>query len=168
MKVLTEEDARELLNGESLDSFISQLSNRLELLGGTRWTPVNSGRQIALARLFAYLVKGDSRICLYVTDWSIGTEVLDLFYGYRRSIGEGRLLIDAPVHLFDRADEEALVSLLSMVFFFSWDASVFDLAGRMLLRTSHGGWLEVRGSGDKAIAEALFELERLQLPAWGS
>jgi hypothetical protein len=166
MKILTKEEAREMLQGKMLDSFTAQLSDRLQLVGGTYSTPINSGAQIALSRLFAYLVLRDAPVCLYITAWSVApsAENLDLFYGYRRSVGEIRPLIEAPIHLFERADEDALVSLLCMVFFFFWDASVFDLAGRSLLRTSHDGWLEVRARDETAIKEVAIELENYRIP----
>jgi hypothetical protein len=126
--------------------------------------PVNSGVQIALSKLFAYLLLRDSPVCLYVTCWGVGTEHLDLFYGYRRSLGEKRPLIDAPVHLFDRTDEDTFISVLCMVFFFSWDASVFDLAGRSLLQTSHDGWLEVRTSDQALVKDVAVELEKYRVP----
>jgi hypothetical protein len=164
MKILSKEDALELLSGKSLDAFIAQLSGQLQLVENTYAAPVNSGVQIALSKLFAYLLLRDSPVCLYVTCWGVATEHLDLFYGYRRSLGEKRPLIDAPVHLFDRTDEDAFISVLCMVFFFSWDASVFELAGRSLLQTSHDGWLEVRTSDQALVKDVAVELEKYRVP----
>ena len=164
MKTLATEDTRELLRGESLDDFIFQLSGHLKLVEGTYSAPVKSGVQIVLAKLIAYVVLGDSPACLYVTGWGVATEHLDLFDGYRRSLGEKRPLIETPVHLFDRTDEATFISILCMVFFFSWDASVFDLAGRSLLRTSHDGWLEVRTNDETLVKDVTVELERYGVP----
>lgn len=159
MRILSIEDARELVRGESLDTFIAQLHSELQIVKGAYSAPAKSGVQIALSKLFAYLVLRSSPVCLYVTGWGVATDQPDLFDGYRRSLGERRPLIEAPVHLFERTDENAFISVLCMVFFFSWDASVFDLAGRSLVQTSHDGWLEVR-AGDEALArEFAAELE---------
>lgn len=164
MKILTKENANEMLGGKPLDAFIAQLSSQLRLVEGSYTAPVNSGVQIALSKLFAYLVFRDSPVCLYVTCWGITTEHLDLFYGYRRSFGENRTLMEAPVHLFERNEEEAFISILCMVFFFSWDASIFDLTGRLLLQTSHDGWLDVR-TNDKALAkDVAVELKSYRVP----
>lgn len=158
MKILTKENANEMLGGKPLDAFITQLSSQLQLVEGYT-APLNSGVQIALSKLFAYLVFRNSPLCLYITCWGIATEHLDLFDGYRRSFGEKRPLIQAPVHLFERTDEDTFISILCMVFFFSWDASIFDLSGRLLLQTSHDGWLDVR-TNDKALAkDVAVELE---------
>ena len=100
-----------------------------------------------------------SLVCLYVTGWGVATEHLDLFDGYRRSLGEKRPLIEAPVHLFERTDEDPFISVLCMVFFFSWDASVFDIDGRLLLQTSHDGWLEIRTSDGALVKDVAVELE---------
>jgi hypothetical protein len=162
MKILTKENASGMLGGKSLDAFITQLSSQLQLVEDTYSAPVNSGVQIALSKLFAYLLH--SPVCLYVTCWGIATEHLDLFYGYRRSLGEKRPLIDAPVHLFERTDEDAFISVLCMVFFFSWDASVFDLAGRSLLQTSHDGWLEARTSDEALVKNVAVELKKYRVP----
>ncbi len=159
MRILSKRDSRELLSGKSPDAFMTQLSSQLQLVEGAYSAPINSGVQIALSKLFAYLVLRDSPVCLYVTGWGVATEHLDLFDGYRRSLGETRPLIEAPVHLFERTDEDAFISVLCMVFFFSWDASVFDLAGRTLLQTSHDGWLEVRTSDEALLKDVAVELE---------
>lgn len=164
MKILNKEDARGPLRGESPDAFVAQLSQQLRLVEGAYSAPVNSGVQIAFSKLIAYLVLRDSPVCVYVTAWGIATEHLDLFYGYRRSLGEVRPLVEAPVHVFELSEEDALVSVLSMVLFFSWDASVFDLAGRSLLQTSHDGWLEIRTSDAALFKEVAAELEKYGLP----
>ena len=164
MRILSKEDARELLSGKSPDAFITQLSSQLQLVEGTYSAPLKSGVQIALSRLFAYLMFGDYPVCLYVTGWGVGAEHLDLFYGYRRSLGEKRPLIEAPVHVFERTEEDAFISLLCMVFFFSWDASVFDLAGRSLLQISHDGWLEIRTNDEALLKAVTVELENYRVP----
>jgi hypothetical protein len=164
MKILTKENAGKPLGGKSLDAFIARLYSQLQLVEGAYSAPLRSGKQIALSKLFAYWMLKDSPVCLYVTCWGVGTEHLDLFYGYRRSLGENRPLIEAPVHLFERTDEDAFISILCMVFFFSWDASVFDTAGRSLLQTSHDGWLEVRTNDEELAKDVAVEMENYRVP----
>jgi hypothetical protein len=152
MRILSKEKAYELLGETYVNDFIGRLSSELQLVEGTYSVPVKSGVQIALSKLFAYLLRGSFPVCLYVTGWGIATEHFDLFLRYRHSLGEKRSLMEAPVHLFERTDEDALISILCLVFFFSWDASVFDLAGTSLLQTSHDGWLEFR-TKDQALGK---------------
>jgi hypothetical protein len=162
MRILTKENARELLSGEAVDTFISQLLSRLRLVRGPYSIPPDSGAKTALSRLFADLLLRDSSVCVYVSGWSVwpSSENLDLFYGYRRSIGETRNLVEAPVHIFEATEDAALVSILSMVFYFVWDAWVFDVKGKLLVRISHDEWVEVRADEDEAINEFATEFEK--------
>ena len=112
--------------------------------------------------------------------WNVFTDHIDLFYGYRRSVGETRLLIDAPVHLFEqtgeiefqsqysgepfeKTDEDALISVMCMVLYFFWDAWIFDLGGKSLLKLCHDEWLEVRTGDEELAKEVAAEFERYHL-----
>jgi hypothetical protein len=166
MKILTKENASEMLGGKSLDTFVSQLSNQLRQVGGTYSIPRDSGAKTALSRVFAYLLLRKSSVCIYVSGWGVwgSSENLDLFYGYRRSFGENRPLIEAPVHLFEPTEEDTFVSILCMVFYFVWDAWVFDIEGKALVRISHDEWLEVRADDDETRKEFATELEKYGMP----
>jgi len=166
MKILTKENATEMLGGKSLDTFVSQLSSQLRQVGGTYSIPRDSGAKTALSRVFAYLFLRKSSVCIYVSGWGVwgSSENLDLFYGYRRSFGENRPLIEAPVHLFEPTEEGTFVSILSMVFYFVWDAWVFDIEGKALIRISHDEWLEVRADDDETRKEFATELEKYGMP----
>ena len=166
MKILTKENASEMLGGKSLDTFVSQLSNQLRQVGGTYSIPRDSGAKTALSRVFAYLLLRKSSVCIYVSGWGVwgSSENLDLFYGYRRSFGENRPLIEAPVHLFEPTEENTFVSILCMVFYFIWDAWVFDIEGKVLVRVSHDEWLEARTDDDGVRKEFAAELEKYGMP----
>ncbi len=166
LRILTKENASELLSGKSLDTFVSQLSSQLPLVGGAYSIPSDSGAKTALSRLFDYLLLRSSSVCVYVSGWSVwpSCENLDLFYGYRRSLGETRYLIEAPVHIFESTEHDALVSILCMVFYFVWDAWVFDVEGKALVRISHDEWLEIRVGDDEAIKEFALELGKYGMP----
>lgn len=166
MKILTKEDAREMQGGKPLDIFLSELSGRLQLVADTYSIPPDSGRKTALSRLFAYLILRSPNVCIYVSGWGVwgSSENLDLFYGYRRSFGENRTLMEAPVHLFERTEEDTFVSILSMALYFVWDAWVFDTEGKALVKISHDEWLEVRSDDEKARREIATELEKYGIP----
>jgi hypothetical protein len=164
MIILSRQEASSFLNNISPDVFVARLHRQLRLVEASYSAPIVSGVQIALSKLFAHLSFRNAPICLNITGWGIATEHLDLFDGYRRSLGETRSLIDAPFHCFELTEEEAFVSFLCMVFFFSWDASIFDLEGRLLLQTSHDGWLEVRTNEDDLIREVAAELKSYGIP----
>lgn len=155
-----------MLGGKSLDTFVDQLSSQLHLIADTYSIPRDSGAKTALSRVFAYLLLRKPSVCIYVSGWGVwgSSENLDLFYGYRRSFGEKRTLMEAPVHLFEQSEEDTFVSILCMVFYFVWDAWVFDVEGKALVRISHDEWLEVRTDDEDARKEFASELERYGMP----
>jgi hypothetical protein len=51
-----------------------------------------------------------------------------------------------------------------MVFYFVWDAWIFDVEGKALVRISHDEWLEVRAHDDEAIKEFAAELGKHGMP----
>ena len=164
MKILTKENASEMLGGKPLDAFVRQLSSRLQLVADTYSIPPDSGKKTALSKLFAYLLLRNPNVCIYVSGWGVWEENLDLFYGYRRSFGENRTLMEAPVHLFERSEEDTFVSILSMASYFIWDAWVFDIEGKALVRISHDEWLEVRTDDKDSREEFATELEKYGMP----
>lgn len=166
MKILTREKASEMVAGKPLDAFLSELSGRLRLVGDIYSIPPDSGRKTALSRLFAYLLLRTSHVCIYVPGWGVwgSSEHLDLFYGYRRSFGESRTLMEAPVHVFQRGEEDTFISILSMALYFVWDAWIFDSGGKAVVRISHDEWLEVRTDDVKARKEFAAELKKYGIP----
>jgi hypothetical protein len=165
MKILTSEQAGQLQGGKPLDIFVSEQSKRLRLVNGTYSTPRDCGRKTALSRLFAYMLGRSTDVCVYISGWGVwgSIENLDLFYGYRRSFGETRTLMEAPVHLFDPSEQDAFVSVLSMVFYFLWDAWIFDVEGKVVVRISHDEWLEVFTGNDELNKEFVIKLEEYGL-----
>ena len=51
-----------------------------------------------------------------------------------------------------------------MVFYFVWDAWVFDIEGKALIRISHDEQLEVRADDDEARKEFTTELDKYGMP----
>lgn len=111
----------------------------------------------------------DAEVVVYITGWNVwqSSEHLDLFYGYRKSRGEERILMQAPVHIFhgDR-DKPEFISIVALLLYFVWDAKLFDRSGNFLLSTSHHSFMDVYGSGttSTAIREGFsyFNLQRLE------
>src|ERR1700692_1981364 len=103
MNVLTKDDAARLLNQESLDSYIGQLSRQLSPNGAGYSVPSDTAAKISLVKFLTYLLLQQSGVCVYIPGWTLhpSSEHLDLFYGYRRASGELRHLSEAPLHHFD-------------------------------------------------------------------
>jgi len=153
MEVLSLESSAERLNHKPLEAYLQQLFNGLKSVNGTYSIPADSGRKTAMARLFAYFFLRNPLVVIYISGWGVwgSAENLDLFYGYRKSLGVTQTLMDAPVHLFKSDEADAFVSILSMALYFLWDVWVFDANSRTVLRLSHDEWLEIRT--DDAVLE---------------
>jgi len=90
---------------------------------------------------------------MMITDWGIYNDHMELFYDFRKSNGESRLLIEAPVHVFDDTQRLSLVSLIILSLYFNWDGFLCDLSGEALVRFSHDGWIELRCASDDLAQE---------------
>lgn len=99
-----------------------------------------------------------------MTGWGVSgsSENLDLFYGYRRSFGENRPLIEAlgsPVranrrgYLRQHTVHGVLLSLGHLG---------FGVERKALVKISQDEWLEVRADHGAAIKEFVAELEKIQ------
>jgi hypothetical protein len=146
MKVLTTDDAALVMNVGALDLWIEQCASDLQPAGAPQKLPKETKAQTGLAKLLAYLLLRDSGIYVYLSRWGQhpASEHLDLIYGYRRSVGESRSLSEAPVHFFDANAREQLVSILCLIFYFGWDAWIYDAGGKTLVRFSGSTGLEIR------------------------
>jgi hypothetical protein len=161
MKILTKADASKMFDGAALDAFISGGLGRLRQVRGAYSIPPDSGKKTALARLLSRLLFRGTAVILYVSGWGVwaSSENLDLYYGYRRSLGDARLLSEAPVHVFEAPEADAFVSIFSMAFYFVWDAWAFDIHAQALVRISHDEWLEAFTAGNQPNEEFGAELE---------
>ena len=68
---------------------------------------------------------------------------MDLFDGYRRSLGEARPLIEAPGHIFAEADAVALQTLVAISLYFFWDAVLVEGTAQFITRLSHDEYLDI-------------------------
>jgi hypothetical protein len=165
MKILSTDAACSILGTQSLPGLIESLSDRLPNRLGPYSIPADSGAKCSLARLLRDLVFSGSPIFIYVTEWGVwpSAENLDLFDGYRRSLGEDRPLKLAPVHMFEDSDGSAFVSILSMVLYFVWGATVFDERGTVLVTLSHDEWIDIKAATSNAAARLSAGLEPMEL-----
>ena len=105
--------------------------------------PHDSGRKTALARMIANIVS-ESKVegVLWISNFSPweSSENRELFYGYRRSLGESRSLHEVPYHQFGIDDYVALECLLDLVLYFVWDAILIDARNKVAFQFSHDEW----------------------------
>jgi hypothetical protein len=162
MKVITKDDAAGWLRVDGLDGFVNQRCDELKVVGEACTIPADTTSKTALAKFLCYLLLKQPEVCVYLTGWSLrpATEHLDLLYGYRRSMGEMRPLSEAPLHVFEQSETDALVSVLCLVFYFALEAWVFDGEGKTMIRIGHDGRMEVRAEEQRDIVDFASEPEK--------
>ena len=149
MQVFSKEEFSTQL-ARPLDQFLENLADSLPAQG-SYCIPADSGRKTALAKLFANHLFKYRDIAICITGWNVwqSCEHLDLFYGYRKSHGENRILFEAPVHLFnDETDKPSFISIVSLILYFIWDAQIFDRSSHFLLRLSNDEFMDVYANED--------------------
>jgi hypothetical protein len=105
------------------------------------------GRRTALARfLGSRLFSNDTGclVCIKETGIFPSCEHFDLFDTYRLGAGETRCLEDAPLQIFSPGEDAALISILCLIFYFSWNAEIASMDARWLITVSHDDWIEIR------------------------
>lgn len=84
--------------------------------------------------------------CLaWVTEWGVfpSNENLHLFYRFRQTYGEVRLLHEAPGHLCLDYESAEVVTLLHLAMLFGWDLHLVPTAGFARAFLCHDEWVEV-------------------------
>lgn len=105
------------------------------------------GRRCAYANMLTnHLVTNETSVaCLDITDWAVwpSAQNMDLFYAYRRSLGENRLLHESNFHVFRANEANELRNILHLALL-----SLFDVAGASTTTdfrfyASHDEWIDV-------------------------
>jgi hypothetical protein len=108
-----------------------QLGERLALLpreGVHTESTADIGRRCAYAKVLTnhLITSEDSIAVLDITDWDAweSSQNLDLFYSYRRYLGENRLLHQAHFHVFTALEANEFRNILHLALI-----SLFDVSG---------------------------------------
>ena len=147
MKGLSITEADNLFPVEGVDAWIKRLRRVLPLYGNAFSVEARASRRTALARfLGSSLCCNESGCVVYITQCGIfpASEHLDLFDTYRLGAGETRAVNDAPLQSFSPEEGAALISILCLILYFSWDAEIASLDERWLVTISHDNWMEIR------------------------
>jgi hypothetical protein len=104
MRVLTEAEGKAFLIENGFEEKLSHLNPQTSRHEVT----TDVGRRCAYANMLTnHLITSEDAIaCLDITDWAVwpSSQNMDLFYSYRRYLGEHRLLMDAHFHIFTAAE----------------------------------------------------------------
>ena len=158
MKIITRQDCQTWLSDRFQEAFDWNVAKREYGYSVAYTIPHDSGRKTALARALRASIDCSGRSLLWVTEWSAfpSSENMALFLGYRRSLGDERSLPAAAGHVFVEQDLEAVECLLDLIFYFFWDAHVFD-SRSLWLHVSHDEVITVH-TRDKETLRSIEEL----------
>jgi len=143
MKVLTPTQAVDFLAANGFGPKLTHLDPEKSRMEVT----VDVGRRCAYATMLTNHLFTDQRslACLDITDWAVWPSIqnMDLFYSYRRHLGEPRLLIDAHFHVFSATEANEFRNILHLGLI-----SLFDVAGASTTTdfrfyASHDEYIEV-------------------------
>ncbi len=125
--------------------------------------PHDSGRKTALAREIASWFEKDIEALLWINEFGIwpSSEDLNLFIGFRKSLGEKSSLNEKPGHLFSQDDLEIVASLLSMVFYFCWGAFLIPASKEFIFKISHDEMINIFAVNKTSIKKQLSNIERI-------
>jgi hypothetical protein len=102
-------------------------------------TPLQSMRQSALVEGILTWLPSDGEGLLLVTDCGMwgSTERGSLFHRVRSTLGESRLVGEAPGQVINLADRGALECMLDVCLYLLWDVLLADSRHRFLIKSSH-------------------------------
>jgi hypothetical protein len=143
MNVLNPQEAKYFLRANNFGEKLTRLAP------GTfrREVTTDVGRRCAYANMLTnHLITNESATaCLDITDWGVwpSSQNMDLFYSYRRYLGEHRSLTEAHFHVFAAAEANELRNVLHLGLI-----SLFDVAGASTTTdfrfyASHDEWIQV-------------------------
>ncbi len=98
---------------------------------------------------------------MWVTGWSIfpSNENLHLFYRFRQTYGDHRLLHEAPGHLCLNYESSEVVTLVQLGMLSGWDLHLIPTAGYARAFVSHDEWVEIGFDHD---SDQLATMKKLQ------
>jgi len=155
MKTMSDDECRRWLDSQPGGGFFRRVDERKYGRELAFALPADTPVKTALARWISGQVNRKEPALLWITAWGVfpSAENLALFYGYRASLGEPRLLHEASAHLLFEDDREQLEALLALSLYFLWDVILLDLTDRLVIRTSHDEWLSFATEDATRLAE---------------
>jgi hypothetical protein len=109
---------------------------------------------------------------LWVTRFDIfpSSENYHLYYRFRQSYGDLRLLHEAPGHLCLAYERPEVVTVVYLSMLFGWDVHLIPTVGYGRAFVSHDEWIEI-GFGDESECDSTrkaFEHAKLKVSAFGA
>jgi hypothetical protein len=104
--------------------------------------PSHGGGALYAMRQIESILNMYSECLVWISDWGIfpSNENLQLFYRYRHSYGDSRLLSSAPGHLCLGYERAEIVSLAWLCSLQGWDVHIIPDSGSGSVFISHDEW----------------------------
>jgi len=111
----------------------------------------DSGTKTSISRELGALIKNYSgESLLWINEYGIwpSCEDVNLFTGFRKSIGEKESVYMKPGHLFQTEDIDNIQSIIAMVLYFVWGAIILTEPKDMVIRISHDEYITIYSKED--------------------
>ena len=101
--------------------------------------PSDAGKRVYLVKDNLEHFRTCKEILIWINDWSVweSGERIHIFYRFRQSYGEKRLLNEIPAHLATGAEFEDGVSLATLAVLFLWDCYILTRENQKFCFYSH-------------------------------
>ena len=100
LRILSRDAARQEFGDLTSTAFLEEMRCELREHSRTYEIPPEAGRMTYLSRTVVAAAATETTTFLCITEWGIGNQNMELFDGYRASLGEIRSLREAPFHVF--------------------------------------------------------------------
>jgi len=111
----------------------------------------DSGTKTNISRAIGTLVTNYSyESLLWINEYGIwpSCEDVNLFNGFRRSLGENEPIYIKPGHLFRIEDIDNIQSIIAMILYFVWGAFIITESKDIVIRISHDEYIDIYSNED--------------------
>ncbi len=154
MKILNHDKGIEWLKTRSWDLLTPDTLEREFRRSMSYLLPADTGKKTHLARVLISSLHPNAEGLLWISGYGVwpSCENMDLFEGYRKSLGEDRPVREAPFHVFSKSESREVESLLALALYFYWDAVLLDGPRNAAVRVSHDEYVELYAPTDEGLS----------------
>ena len=151
MRFYTKEECGEWLRGRERSKPDEIVDAKVQLVS----YPKEAYRFCYLALWIASSLTYRQPTLLWITEWGIwpSSENWQLYYKLRQSYGDGRLLHEAPGHLFLEHESEDLATFLQVSMLNGWGGYVLTGANHVNAFFSHDGYIDFYATRDDLLED---------------
>jgi len=101
--------------------------------------PSDAGKRVALVRRHLATFDSCDEVLIWISQWGVwpSGERMHIFYQFRKSYGENRMLKEAPAHLVKSKEIEDGISIVTLAVLFLWDCYILTKDNQKFCFYSH-------------------------------